>query len=189
MVDQICSVPDCGTRARARGFCNRHYHRLLRHGDPLGGAASVGEPLSFLRKAKDFSANECLIWPYAKSGAGYGVVRLSGRATLVHRQICIDRHGEPPTPRHEVAHWCGNPACCSPQHLRWATPAENQSDRVRHGTHLRGSRSPLSKLTEDDVRAIRSLVPEKSVAEIARQFKVAPSCISNIVGRRRWKHV
>src|ERR1700733_11089893 len=33
--------------------------------------------------------------------------------------------------------------------LRWGTHSENQMDRVEHGTSNRGSRHPLSKLTEE----------------------------------------
>jgi len=33
-----CSVDMCDSRAARRGYCNAHYLRLRRHGDPLGGA-------------------------------------------------------------------------------------------------------------------------------------------------------
>lgn len=33
-----CSIDGCGKRAiNSRGWCNAHYHRWQRHGDPLGG--------------------------------------------------------------------------------------------------------------------------------------------------------
>ncbi len=32
-----CSIQDCPHPAIKRGYCNRHYKRWLRHGDPLGG--------------------------------------------------------------------------------------------------------------------------------------------------------
>ncbi len=36
----ICSIPDCGKPAKARGLCNAHYIRLTRHGDAMGGGDS-----------------------------------------------------------------------------------------------------------------------------------------------------
>ena len=33
-----CIVADCARRAAKRGYCNAHYIRLRRHGDPTGGA-------------------------------------------------------------------------------------------------------------------------------------------------------
>ncbi len=30
----LCSVPDCGARAAARGLCAKHYMRWRRRGDP-----------------------------------------------------------------------------------------------------------------------------------------------------------
>lgn len=31
---KICSIPECGVKVRNKGLCNKHYLRLLRHGDP-----------------------------------------------------------------------------------------------------------------------------------------------------------
>jgi hypothetical protein len=35
---KICSVADCASPTVARGYCNRHYIRFLRSGDPLGSS-------------------------------------------------------------------------------------------------------------------------------------------------------
>jgi len=37
MAGNPCSVPSCDQAAYARGFCENHYRRYLKHGDPLGG--------------------------------------------------------------------------------------------------------------------------------------------------------
>lgn len=37
-VTRLCSVPDCGKRHKARGYCLAHHHRFMRYGDPLGGS-------------------------------------------------------------------------------------------------------------------------------------------------------
>lgn len=40
---RVCSVPDCGRRTQARGFCGTHYRRNLETGDP-GGAIRSWQP-------------------------------------------------------------------------------------------------------------------------------------------------
>lgn len=36
MADQnVCSVEGCGKPILARGYCTNHYHRFMKHGDPL----------------------------------------------------------------------------------------------------------------------------------------------------------
>jgi len=39
----ICSVEGCSKPACARGYCNSHWHRWRRYGDPLGGGPSREE--------------------------------------------------------------------------------------------------------------------------------------------------
>jgi hypothetical protein len=39
---RLCSIPDCDKPSRNRGFCQSHYHRLRRYGDPLGGKLLPG---------------------------------------------------------------------------------------------------------------------------------------------------
>lgn len=34
---KTCKIDGCTAEHHARGFCNRHYHKQLRHGDPLKG--------------------------------------------------------------------------------------------------------------------------------------------------------
>lgn len=40
-MNRCCSVEDCGRPVRARGWCNPHWHRWYRHGDPLGGRPRI----------------------------------------------------------------------------------------------------------------------------------------------------
>lgn len=36
MVPKICSIDGCANEGIKRGWCNKHYKRWMRHGDPLG---------------------------------------------------------------------------------------------------------------------------------------------------------
>lgn len=39
MANNTCSIADCADAAIARGWCDKHYRRYRKHGDPLGSAA------------------------------------------------------------------------------------------------------------------------------------------------------
>ena len=141
---KICKIDDCDKPHLARGWCLAHYRRWRRNGHPLGGRAnstSRGAPKRYLHEiVLTYEEDVCLKWPYGNSGSGYGQIQHDGKHHYVHRLVCEAVNGPPPTPRHEVAHSCGNgdQGCCAKQHLRWATRAENIADRL---LHTRGSRS------------------------------------------------
>ena len=74
----------------------------------------------------------------------------------LHRLVARTYLGEPPSPRHQVAHNDGDPRNNTVGNLRWALPTENAADRVLHGTMLNGERSPNCRVAETQVRAIRA---------------------------------
>lgn len=151
--------------------------------------APVGKPLWFINEiAIPYAGDDCLIWPFARTNGRYGKLLFGGRLCLAHRVVCEAVNGPPPSPAHEAAHTCGqgHDACVNPRHLRWRTPKQNTGEKADHGTQLRGSRVPTSKLTEADVRAIRSLRGALKQKEIADRYGVQPSVISRIFSGARW---
>lgn len=74
-----CLVADCGNPPYRRGWCNAHYLRWRRHGDPLGGGTARGEPMRFymevVRTYDD--SDECLTWPFGTNEPGNGRARIS----------------------------------------------------------------------------------------------------------------
>lgn len=77
------------------------------------------------------------------------------------------------------------------ENLCWGTHGENYADRVVNGGGNQGSRHGMAKLTEDDVREIRSMyepgvVPCRVIAE---RFGMSKSAVEMIVNRTRWRHV
>ncbi len=118
---------------------------------------------------------------------GYLAVRLNanGRQAWkrVHRLVCEAWHGPAPEGAH-AAHLDGNRLNNQPSNLAWKTPAENNADKLRHGTHQAGSKHPRVKLTGEQVEAIR-LSPLASRAA-SRAFGVSQSQIVRIRNRTRW---
>lgn len=182
-----CTVDGCGNeRCNSHGYCWMHYTRWRRHGDPL--FTTNGKPETWLRDALNYDGDECLTWPFGGRNNGYGTLIFEGRAVSAHRKMCELVHGPAPTKRHEAAHSCGKGhlGCVSPRHLRWATPEENQADRLLHGTHNRGERCGSNILTEAQVREVRTLLGTLSRPKIAKRFGVTEGCIKGIAARKTW---
>lgn len=187
--DSICQVKDCGRRTRCRNLCGMHYQRWKKHGDPLFGRGKVanGEALRYFREVVlQYEGDECLTWPFTTNNSGYAVLRFDGKQRSASRVVCEEVNGPPPTDCHESAHSCGkgHMGCVNPNHISWKTPVENAADRHLHGTHIQGERSGISKLTESDVRDIRSS-GERS-CDLADRYSVSRSLITLVRKRIVW---
>lgn len=195
---KACSIAGCNGNAHwraggaARGWCSAHYQMWRKHGDPLGGGTSPNEARDFLlTTVLCYEGDECLVWPYAKGGFGYGHIQFDGRHRHAHTVVCELAHGPAPSPIHEAAHSCGNGhlACVTKKHIRWATPAENAADRIEHGTVPKGPKVTSAKVTEDDVRSIRALKGSARLVDIAARFGISKSAVSLIHSRKNWAWV
>jgi DNA invertase Pin-like site-specific DNA recombinase len=104
-----------------------------------------------------------------------------------------------------VCHSCDNPLCVKPNHLFLGTVKDNAEDMVkkgrspkgnRHGSQTkpqsrpRGEKHGSAKLSEDQVKEIRSL-RESGIGlnEIAAQYGVCFQLISLIARKKIWKHI
>ncbi len=147
-----------------------------------------GEAQTFLEQAKLYHGDECLLWPFSHNGLGYGSVGVKGRTTYVHRITCEEENGPPPTPKHEAAHSCGNghKGCVTRKHLSWKTRINNQSDRDKHGTRVRGTAHGMARLTEDQTDFIRSMRGKMKQRELGEMFGVTQSYVSEVqLGKKR----
>lgn len=184
---RICSIQDCSKPVKARGWCVAHYRRFLRHGDPLGGGIPNGAARDFVNESiPAHNSDECLIWPFGKTAAGYGVI-MRGKTTFVHHIACGHLNGPRPD-GHEAAHSCGNPSCVNPSHLRWATPHENALDKREHGTIPRGETHHWARLTDQQAERILKLKGEVGSAELAKEYGVTQGYISALWGGRVRAH-
>lgn len=148
------------------------------------GRAPRGQCRAFIAAAVQHGEDACLLWPYAVDINGYGIMKHEGKSTHVSRIVCEAVLGAPPSTQHEVAHRCNTPACVSPDHLRWDTHKGNMADKLTAGTHNRGERHGMSKLTVAEVRSIRASSEQSSA--LAVRFGVARKTIRNIRSGATW---
>lgn len=193
MAGEVCSIPGCGGAIlNVRGWCNRHYLRWRRHGDPLaGGENKRGQLVAEVEQAIATATREtCWDWPYSTNKTGYAALAINGKMTRAARYICKRVHGPPPTQGHQAAHNCGNRRCINPHHIEWKTRKENEADKLLHGTRHRGEQSVKAKLTEAQVREIlRQRASGATMKALSEQFGVAHSTIQSILERRNWRHI
>jgi len=129
----------------------------------------------------------CWEWTAHKNIWGYGQIRVGEKQMAAHR-ISYEMHCGPIPLDIFVLHRCDNPGCVNPDHLFLGTHEDNMADRRAKERQAHGTSHPNTKLTETDVRAIRSAsgVPQKQLAE---QFGVQQAAISKIRLRKTWEKV
>jgi hypothetical protein len=119
-------------------------------------------------------------------------IRMNGRMRSPHVQTLVALAFLGPRPDGaQVCHNDGDAANNHVGNLRYDTPKGNMADTRRHGTHNAGIRNGSSKLTEADVRAIRSEYARGGIfhREIAERYGVATGTVGDIVRVRIWKHL
>ena len=151
---------------------------------------------SFWERVDVRGPDECWEWQGYRKPFGHGTFFFNGKMDGAHR-ISWSLANGPIQERDDgqevcVCHHCDNPPCCNPKHLFLGTHADNNRDRDRKGRTVyspaRGEDAGGAKLTEDDVREIRSIVGVKQ-RDIAKMYSVSQSVISGIITRQRWAHV
>lgn len=185
-----CSIETCDRPVAKRGWCNRHYQRWWKYGDPAftHHRADRGEPLAKLQEwvaTRDRST--CWIWPYRKR-KGYGVLTVARVTVKAHRLAYAIDHGVPL--RHDGCHTCDTPACFNPDHIFDGTHAQNVADAKRKGRlalpprSRPGRRVAHKRLSAEAVRSIRA--DERTNAAVAADYGVSPTLISNVRNGKAW---
>jgi hypothetical protein len=139
--------------------------------------------------ADDWRNYPCKLWGKSTTKAGYGQWKKGGKWFLAHRMAWEEQVGPIPLGK-LVMHRCDVRNCHEIKHLRLGTHADNSADMVSKGRQRRGEGLPQHKLTEIQVREIRSrgLVGE-SAAKIAQEFGIKIQTVGKIVRRERWAHL
>jgi hypothetical protein len=117
---------------------------------------------------------------------GQVYLTVNKKTQLAHRIAYEQAYGEIPEGL-VVRHKCDNPNCINPRHLELGTHEDNVRDRVERNRSAKGSNNGRAKLTEDDVRYIRST--DETTYSLAQKFGVDRKAIRNIRQFKTWKHV
>jgi len=136
---------------------------------------------NFWAKVEIGDPEDCWIWTGAKVN-GYGTFTVNNRTFLAHHvSLILTGRPRPDEPRHMGLHGrCSNPMCVNPAHLRWGSQQENIADKYRLGRNddRSGENSPVCKITDEQVAAIRS--DNRPSTHVAPEYGVTPSHIRHI---------
>ena len=123
-----CSMDACARIAVSRGYCNRHYLRLRKYGDPAAGRDRFLDPAEGLA-ARTVQQDGCVVWTGALTNAGYARIRVAGSKVYAHRYAWEQANGSIPAGA-DIDHICHNRSCVSVEHLRIASREQNGANRA-----------------------------------------------------------
>lgn len=126
---------------------------------------------------------DCILFGRSLTPAGYGQAYINGKMMRAHRVVMGNPQGK------IVMHLCDNRACVNPDHLRVGTTQDNVQDMVSKGRQSKGSTRPASKLTEQDIPAIRNYKGHLSSRKVADLYGISQSLVSLIWTKKAWRHV
>ena len=122
---------------------------------------------------------------------GYRVVDMQAgkkwHRVRVHRAVLMAFRGLPPEGRELGCHGDGDRSNNRLDNLRWDSPRGNASDKVAHGTQLRGEVMHQAVLTEGQVLAIHAAISAgASRWSLAKEYGVSYGAIHGISTGLNW---
>lgn len=148
--------------------------------------------LSRIVKRRDGSqSNVCgRVLAPSKAGLGYVNVMLCNEAGkkkfYVHRLV-LCTFDVPMPSIIDCRHLDGTKTNNAFYNLQWGTRFDNMADAINHGTTCAGIKHHRAKLDDDQIRLIRK--DKRHQEDIANDYGVTQSAISNICLRKRWRHI
>lgn len=117
MSKRTCAIDVCERPADgSRGWCQMHYRRFQRHGDPLATSRIVGDDDARFRSHIEISPDGCWLWTAALNQDGYAWFSVASVPCLGHRWSWERVNG--PVPEElELDHLCRTRRCVRDDHL------------------------------------------------------------------------
>jgi hypothetical protein len=139
-----------------------------------------------------YSPDGCWLWLGQKrKECGYGLIKINGRLTRVHR-VSYETFKGPIPDGLFVCHRCDVPLCLNPDHLFLGTLIENNLDMYLKGRNYisSGDENPRSKLRSFDIPNIIEMRRQgMSYSEIGVIYGVSANCIRSIFTGRTWSQL
>lgn len=125
--------------------------------------------------------------------AGYLWVALSHSGKINNRSVAslvLEAFIGPRPDGYEACHFPDHsPSNNCLNNLRWGTKQENMADQDRLGHRRRDADHHCTKVTEEQIVAIRIAVARgERQRDVAKRFGVTPVCVNNAVTGRTWKN-
>lgn len=133
--------------------------------------------------------DDCWLWKSSTNDQGYGTFWFEGRAVNAH-QIAF-RLSNGPLGDKQVNHHCDVKPCVNPDHLYAGTQSRNVEEVYERTDRTQSNEeNGNSKLSVEQVKRIKErLEGDESQREIASDFPVKRSTISNISTGKQWSDV
>lgn len=129
---RLCEIEGCNKPHFGRGWCNMHWSRWRKHGDPsvtMTPNLVVGTAKGrFYSKVALPNENGCMLWLGARTPNGYGQLTVGGKRVSAHRmayELMVGPIPEGLEIDHVKARGCKSRSCCAIEHLDLVTKAEN----------------------------------------------------------------
>lgn len=183
-----CSFNECERDAVCKGYCDKHYRRVLRRGDVNDyGSRRVAEGDAIERFHKKYEINEsgCWMWTGGTRPNSKGVPYPrhwtdDSESIGAHRFSFELVHGAIPQGMY-VCHKCDTPLCVNPDHLFLGSHQDNMRDMVAKQRSFTGrgeDKKGRSKLTNKQADQIRKM--SMSHSKIAAMFGVSAATVGRI---------
>lgn len=183
-----CAFDGCERDAVSKGYCDKHYRRLLKRGDVNDhGSRKVadGNEVDRFHQKYEIDESGCWLWTGGTRTNSKGVPYPrhwtdSGKSTGAHRFSFELVHGSIPKFMY-VCHKCDTPLCVNPDHLFVGTHHDNMRDMVAKKRSFTGrgeDKKGRAKLTNQQADQIRKM--DVSHSKLASMFGVSQTTISRI---------
>lgn len=155
---------------------------------------NYGSLLSRFWTKVDCSAGlfECWNWTASVDKDGYGWFGLNGKNVHAHRYSYELANGPIPIGA-QVLHSCDNSRCVNPAHLHLGTQWDNIHEMLDRGRDKppRGATHHWTKLTENDVVAIRTLhaTGKYTYRQLGDMYQVNKCTVGLIIRGKNWRHL